>query len=781
MSFFIRGTFGTIGNFEVVTENPAHGYRGFVHRWRNNDAPGLPWNFAVHTFRDLIIRRPALIQHRLSRKLHVVALVTAGTGRFLGHFVRENNPTWAWRDPVRLPSSETFTYSGNPVLAQNGVFLEVYAPIATGGWARWQNNDRGWVHVGVFQAALGRIDALAFTVTRASRFEMLLRRGFELAHVSRAMAAGESGWSAPRTLFNSALGVPSIMQSRFGTAGNLEVLTANAAGGLTFVWADNDAPGAPRWSAPFDIAARFGDAGDPPAHDDEVAVIQSSFGTTGNFEVLARRRGKTDFFWRMDAPPRTWSGPFRIAADPPDAGTLLRRTDTLERRMAGCQDLRNSIVWETATGERRPYDAWTRPQKDRLNDLFARLLANAPDLGVRCPNAAANLSLSAPAGFPVMFFTADEAFDLYAAHVAHVLFLEATRAVPWSILDLPALELGELLWSDRYHTPILDRHPYPAPYYPSHIRPGRDFQQPSRMIFDVTGVECDPRVSWQFLRGIRSTSRWDKLGATEEETLRNLTWWFARNVGHGGVPHDHNLAAWLRRRLLQDRLRTERRDFGSTSATLVWASYGCHSAAALLHDLARGANIPLLVGGTSNAGGHAGLVFRFQRNGTRVMHHADDMYAMQVAPFFPIAADGVRLPEADHPRAFYEAMWTPFADLPRYGFTHATTYELTRLPSSDRPYGSPGCGEWASVEQAQGHVLDKRYFLGSWQSYVERHCAGVMSDADYAASRTRPARPIAELQSRAAAVAAAWGGCDALYPAWRTWEPSRGADSWTDS
>ncbi|HVG24784.1 MAG TPA: hypothetical protein VND45_11565 [Thermoanaerobaculia bacterium] len=782
MTFFIRGDFGTVGNFEVVTENPLDAYSGFIHRWRDNNAPGLPWNMAGQFFRRrLIIRKPALIQHLGTRKLHVVALVTSGASRFIGHSVRENNPTWAWSEPEPLPSSETYTYSGNPVIAQYGGFLEVYAPIASGGWVRWQRNDLRWVHVGVYQIALGRIDALAFTITRGGHFEMLIRRGSVLAHTARAAALGESGWSAPRTLFTAAVGTPSIIQSRFGRTGNLEVLTANANGGITGLWADNDAADAPRWSAAFDVAARFGDPGDAPSHEDEVALVQSSFGTTGNFEVLARRRGKTDFFWRIDTPPWTWSGPFRIASDPPDAGMLLRRTDTLERRLSGCQDLRNSIVWETATGERRPYDAWTRAQKDRLNDFFARIVADAPDLGVRCPNASANLSLSAPSGFPVMFLTAEEAFDLYAAHVAHVFYLEATGAVPWSILDLPALEVGELLWSDRYHTRILDRTPPAAPYYPSHIRPNRDFQQPSRMVTDVTGVACDPRVAWRFLRGIRSTSRWDKLGATEEETVANLTWWFARNVGHGGPPHDFTREAWLRRNLLQDRLRTERRDFGFSVATLVWASYGCHSAAALMHDLARGANIPLLVGSTINSGAHAGLVFRFQRSGTRVMTHADDMYAVQTAPFFPIGADGTRLPEAEHPRAYYEAMWTPFADLPRYGWTHAADYELAPLPFSDRPNSKPVCGTWASIEQGEGQVLDKRFFLGSWRAFIERHCSGVLSAADYAAASTRPARPIAELQSRAAAVAAAWGGCEAIYAAVPSWEPSRGADSWTDT
>lgn len=788
MPFFIRADHGTLGNFEVVTDNPRDSYRGLIHRWRNNDAAGLPWNFSGQLWRRrFVIRKPAVIQEQPSRKLNVIAIVTSGPATtFLGFFERENNPTWAWQDPVQLPQSETFTYSGNPVLAQNGAFLEVYAPVTTGGWARWQRNPSEWVHTGVFQTGLGRVDALALVITRAGRFEMLIRRGTMLAHLGREMGAGEGGWSVPRTLYDSAIGVPALIQSRFGRNGNFEVVTANGAGGLTGLWADNDAPNAPVWSGAFVVAPRSGDPGDPVTHDDEVALVQSNFGMTGNYELLARRFGKTDFFWRIDMPPWTWSGPYRIAIDPADTPVLLRRTDTLERRLSGCQDLRNSILWETATGELRPYDAWTREQKDRLNDLFARILAGVPDLGVRCPNASANLSLTAPIGVPVMFLTAEEAFDLYAAHVAHVFFLEATRAVPWSILDLPALELAELLFSNRYHTRILDTGFAPAPYYPAHIRPNRDFQQPYRTVLsDVTTITCDPRVPWRFIRGIRSTARRDKLGGTEEETVGNLTLWVARNVGHGGPPHDGNRDAWIRRSRLQDQLRLERREFGATAASLAWASAGCHSAANLMHELARGANIPLLCMNTSTSvpggGVHAGLVFRFQRSGTRVMQHADDMYALSLAPIHPVFADGTRVPDAEFARVMLEAMWTRFEDLPRAGYEHPASYDFPPLPAWDRPHIGVFGGTWGDLSQTRLHLYEKRYLLGSWYDYLEWYCNDTLTLEELERRRIPSPRSISELRLRAAASVGRYGGCSAVGSAADTWTNTRGDDTWTDS
>ncbi|HYF55461.1 MAG TPA: hypothetical protein VEA41_14485, partial [Salinarimonas sp.] len=87
-------------NFEVVTENPADGHSGLLHRWRDNNAPGLPWNFSGPFFRRrLTVRKPALIQEQPSRRLHAVAIVTSGAGTFLGLFIRDNNPTWAWQEP----------------------------------------------------------------------------------------------------------------------------------------------------------------------------------------------------------------------------------------------------------------------------------------------------------------------------------------------------------------------------------------------------------------------------------------------------------------------------------------------------------------------------------------------------------------------------------------------------------------------------------------------------------------------------------------------------------
>ncbi|MFE3459470.1 hypothetical protein ACFXKD_18155, partial [Nocardiopsis aegyptia] len=62
------------------------------------------------------------------------------------------------------------------------------------------------------------------------------------------------------------------------------------------------------WSAP----GRFGGS----ARYAAASLIQSNYGTTGNLEVLAvDGSGNVDFFWRMDRHPWTWSGPFRVGTE----------------------------------------------------------------------------------------------------------------------------------------------------------------------------------------------------------------------------------------------------------------------------------------------------------------------------------------------------------------------------------------------------------------------------------------------------------------------------------
>jgi hypothetical protein len=792
---FLQSTYGSAGNFELITENRNDRRRGFIHRWRNNDA-GTSWIFSGHFFRTRHeIYNPSIIQDEApgSGKLHAVAIGTIAGRTALLHFVRENAPTWGWNDPEELPNSSGRSYSGNPVFIQSsahaGMSLDVFAPLAEGGIGHWYRGEGDWIFAGISQISLGRIDALALIESTLGRFEMLLRRGNRLDSISRGKLESDETWSLPQLVCSGATGIPGFIQSRYGTNGNFELVTANIEGGLTGNWCNNDDPMAPHWTSQFVLAPSFGNPGERPGDSDVVALIQSNYGTpgVGNLEVIARRGGTTDFFWRIDQHPWTWSGPYRIANDPPDVTTRLRGTGSLEERLAGCDDFQNEITWETPTGERRTYPSWSRGQKDRLNRLFQLLIENAPDLDLNLPDPAANMSLRVrDDGATCMFLTEAQAFDIYAAHVAHVLYLEAGNLVPWSILDLPSGELQELFSSDRYHARIIEttRIDDPSSYYPSHIRPNHDFQLPFRVQVSARplGLCGDPRDGYRFVTGQASQSRMNRRGETEEDTLANLSRWFSQNVGHGGGPEDSNRDYYIHHTWLRDRLKAESRDWGYGHWTGIWSPSGCQSAANLLHDLARSVNIPLLniMVFDGEHSSNLGLVFRWQRPGTRILHHTDDLYSAEtLAPCFFIR-DGRRGTEAEAARYFFETNWPLLADITAYGYTHSNSYEAAARPQIDCPTSGVSGGQWASPRHLLGYVFDKRFLLCSWRDFIKEHCDRILTEERILAHGYPLHRPAVDFLAQASRCDEIYSGCDSLRAIVVEWERLSGMDVWTD-
>jgi len=141
---------------------------------------------------------------------------------------------------------------------------------------------------------------------------------------------------------------------------------------------------------------------------------------------------------------------------------------SLSARLAACPGLDDLLIWEDGAGHvfshsGYSYPAWTSKQRARLDKLFEMMQSGQLSLGLDCPAPAANLwtagqTNSAP-GAPVhtefvtqIFFTANQAFDTYAAHVAWSLYLEVNHVVPWSLLNHPPSELVEFFDARRYHT-----------------------------------------------------------------------------------------------------------------------------------------------------------------------------------------------------------------------------------------------------------------------------------------------------------------------------------------
>ena len=442
--------------------------------------------------------------------------------------------------------------------------------------------------------------------------------------------------------------------------------------------------------------------------------------------------------------------------------------------LEACPMLARAIEWEHERGSLQPYVEWDKARQARLEDLFQRLLDNRSNLGLSCPDTRVAMPF-----LNNVYLTEDEAFGIYAAHVAHAIYLEATRRVPWSIVGVPLDELRILLASPSYFVRLPEK---PVEFWPHHPDPARVFRLPQRAAFG-DGLVCDPRVGYWFLSGATSTAGENLIGATEEETLARIGVWMARDVGHGGDA-DHVLEHHRQYSYLQDRLK--RRAYSPHPWAIM--PVGCHSAASFIHDLAKGLNIPLLAVLTSDTpretwepfhgNYHQGLIFHSARKDMRLLWHADDFYqATTLSPHFPIDERGRALAPAAALRLFFDVNFVARDVLTEHGFDW--------FPFPEPSYGpfvfmEPYVGTWRLPVRGPsfGYWWDKRYDLCTWDSLVERSplFEPAIIESFTAMGPWPLSHPMESFGPRAEACAAAYGGRAALRAVVAAYNAARGSN-----
>ncbi len=97
-----------------------------------------------------------------------------------------------------------------------------------------------------------------------------------------------------------------LIQSTFGKRGNFEVVVPRAGGGLTHFWRDNDDPNL-KWHRGGDFATNSG-------LFSVVSLIQANFGTAGlgDLQLVTQQNNCLFFASRSDQPGATWQGPFPV-------------------------------------------------------------------------------------------------------------------------------------------------------------------------------------------------------------------------------------------------------------------------------------------------------------------------------------------------------------------------------------------------------------------------------------------------------------------------------------
>jgi hypothetical protein len=323
-SCLIQGSFGTPanpGNFEalIVLEN------SLVHFWRDDSAPGFPWHRSVAVSTQ--ITGPAcLIQGTFGTPANpgnFEALVLEGNNLF--HYYRDNTtPGFPWHKTVAVSSAatgpacliqSTFGTPGNPgnfealVLEGNNLF-HYYRDNSAPGFP-WHKT------VAVSSSAVGPaclIQSTFATPGNPGNFEALVLEDnpahpgfppYNLVHYWRDDSTPGFPWHKTVAVSSSAVGPACLIQSTFATPGNpgnfeALVLEDNPAHpgfppyNLVHYWRDDSTPGFPWNKTVIVSSSAIGPA----------SLIQGSFGTPGNFEVLVAEEGNTvTHYWRDDSAP----------------------------------------------------------------------------------------------------------------------------------------------------------------------------------------------------------------------------------------------------------------------------------------------------------------------------------------------------------------------------------------------------------------------------------------------------------------------------------------------
>lgn len=212
--------------------------------------------------------------------------------------------------------------SGTPSLIQSNFGFkgnfELVVPMSDGGLAHyWRNNDDPelpWYGPIKFGEDNGRFNSSSLIQSRfgsQGNLELAATEegGKNLVHFWRD--SGPSfDWHGPgfisepskKAVFN---GNPSLIQSRSGNKGNFDLVVPLSKGGFAHYWRNNDDLALP-WYGPFNFGSSTG------VLYEAVTLIQSNFGNPGNLELVARSGDQLVFFWRDSGPEFKWSGPMII-------------------------------------------------------------------------------------------------------------------------------------------------------------------------------------------------------------------------------------------------------------------------------------------------------------------------------------------------------------------------------------------------------------------------------------------------------------------------------------
>ena len=256
------------------------------------------------------------------------AIVGAGASTLSGTYTKLTGQSDGWtrfstqlaaRYPVGTPSGladdNSFPLDRHAGFMVQGRFgnhgnFEMVTPRDIGGLAHYyRDNDDpalpwyGPYGFGPTATSYDSVTMIQSNYGEPGNLEVVARAGDQLDFYWR-----DSGpafiWNGPYRIASGVAGNPALIQGRFGTQGNFEMVVPVRDGGLAHYYRDNDDPALP-WYGPISFAGNIGNI-------DSVALLESNYGTPGNLEVVVRSGTDLLFFWRDCGPSFTWNGPTTI-------------------------------------------------------------------------------------------------------------------------------------------------------------------------------------------------------------------------------------------------------------------------------------------------------------------------------------------------------------------------------------------------------------------------------------------------------------------------------------
>jgi Domain of unknown function (DUF1929)/Glyoxal oxidase N-terminus len=186
--------------------------------------------------------------------------------------------------------------------------FEVVVPRSGGGLAHWWRDnddpDRPWSGPTLAFGSTHDVDAAALIQSNfgtVGNLEVVVNAGGNLHHYWRD-DGGTWAWHANKAkpaapVATGVVGTPGLVQGSHGAKGNFEVVAPHVGGGLAHWWRDNDTASV-AWHGPV----RFGSGSVRAA-----ALIQSNFGRLGNLEVVALVGDQLVHWWRDDGGTWKWT------------------------------------------------------------------------------------------------------------------------------------------------------------------------------------------------------------------------------------------------------------------------------------------------------------------------------------------------------------------------------------------------------------------------------------------------------------------------------------------